>query len=117
MSVYDTFHRAVAVSEKSCIGIDFSWEFINVICFVTFIRAIINNADLKEHKDRINFLMDKGTKDRIKLAADKKGQTSSEFIREAIEAALFAAGIEKSLSVEDPGIKKWVQQTTQYQIK
>ena len=47
----------------------------------------------KENKDRINFLMDKGTKDRIKLAADQAGQTSSEFIREAIEEKLTRAKI------------------------
>lgn len=64
-------------------------------------RNTRQNAWQKENKDRINFLMDKGTKDRIKLAADKAGQTSSEFIREAIEEKLFRAGIEKQVSVED----------------
>ena len=64
-----------------------------------------DNWYIKTQKERLNFLMEPGTKDRIKLAADKKGQTSSEFIREAIEAALFAAGIEKSVAVEDPAKK------------
>ena len=67
-----------------------------------FNKQDYDNKYIKEHKDRINFLMDKGTKDRIKLAADKKGQTSSEFIREAIEKALFDAGIEKTVVLKDP---------------
>jgi len=51
-------------------------------------RNTRQNTWQKENKDRINFLMDKGTKDRIKAAADQAGQTSSEFIREAIEEKL-----------------------------
>lgn len=51
-------------------------------------RNTRQNTWLKENKERINFLMDKGTKDRIKAAADQAGQTSSEFIREAIEEKL-----------------------------
>lgn len=46
------------------------------------------NAWQKENKDRINFLMEKGTKDRIKAAADQAGIKPSEFIREAIEEKL-----------------------------
>lgn len=46
------------------------------------------NAWQKENKDRINFLMEKGTKDRIKAAADKAGISSSELIREAITEKL-----------------------------
>lgn len=46
----------------------------------------------KENKDRINFVMEKGTKERIRAAAEKAGQTSSEFIREAIEEKLQKAG-------------------------
>jgi hypothetical protein len=65
-------------------------------------RNTRQNAWQKDNKDRINFLMDKGTKDRIKLGADKLGQTSSEFIREAIEEKLFKLGIEKKIVVEDP---------------
>ena len=65
-------------------------------------RNTRQNAWQKENKDRINFLMDKGTKDRIKLAADKAGQTSSEFIREAIEERLYKFGFEKQVTVEDP---------------
>ena len=46
------------------------------------------NNWLKNNKDRINFLMEKGTKDRIKAAAEKIGTTSSELIREAITEKL-----------------------------
>ena len=56
-----------------------------------FNKQDYDNEYIKKNKDRINFLMEKGTKDRIRSAADKKGQTSSEFIREAIENALNAA--------------------------
>lgn len=65
-------------------------------------RNTRQNAWQKDNKDRINFLMDKGTKDRIKLGADKLGQTSSEFIREAIEEKLYKLGIEKNIVVADP---------------
>lgn len=53
-----------------------------------FNKQDYDNQYIKNNKDRINFLMEKGTKDRIKLAAEKAGQTSSEFIREAIEDRL-----------------------------
>lgn len=66
-------------------------------------RNTRQNAWQKENKDRINFLMDKGTKDRIKIAASKTRQTSSEFIREAIEEKLFRCGVEKQIAVTDPG--------------
>lgn len=65
-------------------------------------RNTRQNAWQKENKDRINFLMDKGTKDRIKIAASKTRQTSSEFIREAIEEKLFRCGVEKQIAVTDP---------------
>lgn len=67
-----------------------------------FNKQNYDNQYIKNHKDRINFLMDKGTKDRIKLAADKTGQTASEFIREAIEEKLYKCGIEKEISINDP---------------
>ena len=66
-----------------------------------FNKQDYDNQYIKNNKDRINFLMDKGTKDRIKLAADKTGKTSSEFIREAIEEKLFKCGIPKQIAVED----------------
>ena len=57
--------------------------------------------------DRLNCLMPKGTKDRIKLACDKLGiRSSNKFIAEAIEEKLFRAGIEKEISIEDPELKK-----------
>jgi len=51
-------------------------------------RNTRQNNWLKENKDRINFLMEKGTKDRIKAAAEKVGTTPSELIREAITEKL-----------------------------
>ena len=67
-----------------------------------FKKSTYDNQYIKDHKDRINFMMEKGTKDRIKLGADKLGQTSSEFIREAIEEKLYKLGIEKNIVVADP---------------
>lgn len=40
------------------------------------------------HKDRINVLFEKGTKERIAEAADKLGESSSEFVRKAVEQRL-----------------------------
>lgn len=51
------------------------------------------NDWIKENTDRINFTMPKGTKDRIKAAADQQGIKPSEFIRSAIEKALEASGV------------------------
>lgn len=68
-------------------------------------KADYDNWYIKTQKERINFIMEKGTKDRIKLAADKTGQTSSEFIREAIEEKLYKCGIPKSIVVEDQAEK------------
>lgn len=42
----------------------------------------------KENKERVNFLMEKGTKARIEAAAEAKGIKPSEFLRNAIEKAL-----------------------------
>ena len=39
----------------------------------------------REHYDRINFLMPKGYKDRIKEESQKLGMSVSEFLREAID--------------------------------
>lgn len=64
-------------------------------------RNIRQNAWQKENKDRINFLMDKGTKDRINLAAEKEGIKASEFIRRAIEERLYKFGIEKEIVIKD----------------
>ena len=46
------------------------------------------NNWIKENTDRINFMMPKGTKERIQNAAQQIGITSSEFIRQAIEEKL-----------------------------
>lgn len=62
-----------------------------------FNKQNYDNQYIKNNKDRINFVMDKGTKDRIKLAADKHCQTSSEYIREAIEKSLYSDGIIKEV--------------------
>ena len=56
-------------------------------------RNTRQNAWQKENKERINFLMDKGTKERIKAAADQAGQSPSEFIREAIKEKLKKANV------------------------
>ena len=65
-----------------------------------------DNYYIKNNKDRINFLMKKGTKDRIQLAADKEGVSASEFIRRAIEERLYKFGFEKQISIKDPELKK-----------
>ena len=46
------------------------------------------NDWIKENKDRINFVMEKGTKARIEAASEAKGIKPSEFLRDAIEKAL-----------------------------
>ena len=69
-------------------------------------RNIRQNTWQKENKDRINFLMDKGTKDRINLAAEKEGTTASEFIRRSIEERLYKFGIEKEIVIEDQAKEK-----------
>jgi hypothetical protein len=69
-------------------------------------RNIRQNAWQKENKDRINFLMDKGTKDRINLAAEKEGIKASEFIRRAIEDRLYKFGIKKEIVIKDQDQEK-----------
>ncbi len=46
------------------------------------------NKWIKENADRINFMMPKGMKERIQEAAERNGQTASEWIRQAIEEKL-----------------------------
>lgn len=65
-----------------------------------FNKQDYDNQYIKTHKDRINFLMEKGTKDRINLAAEKEGTTASEFIRRAIEERLYKFGFEKEISIK-----------------
>lgn len=53
-----------------------------------FNKQDYDNKYIKDNKDRINFLMVKGTKMLIKSAADELGITPSEFIRIAINEKL-----------------------------
>ena len=72
-------------------------------------RNTRQNTWQKENKERINILFDKGTKDRIKLGADKLAISSSEFIRQAIEEKLYKLGIEKKIAVQDPENEKTIK--------
>ena len=65
-----------------------------------------DNWYIKTQKERLNFVMELGTKERIKLAAEKTGQNASEFVRDAIEEKLFKCGIPKQIAVEDPEQKQ-----------
>ena len=75
-----------------------------------FNKINYDNEYIKNNKDRINFVMERGTKDRIKLGAAKLGMSSSQFVREAIEEKLYKTGIEKNIVVasepERPGTKE-----------
>lgn len=53
-----------------------------------FNKQKYDNEYIRQNFDRINFVMPKGTKDRIKAAADLEGIKASEFIRRSIEKAL-----------------------------
>lgn len=48
----------------------------------------------KNQRDRINFLMPKGHREKISAAADAAGISSAEFIRRAIDKELKAAGVD-----------------------
>lgn len=50
------------------------------------------NRWIKENADRINFMMPKGTKERIKDAAEMVGLSMSEWINRAIEEKLQQIG-------------------------
>lgn len=50
-----------------------------------FNKQDYDNQYIKNNKDRINFLMEKGTKERINTAAQALNISASEFIRQAIE--------------------------------
>lgn len=69
-------------------------------------KADYDNWYIKTQKERINFIMEKGTKDRINLAAEKEGIKASEFIRRAIEERLYKFGIEKEIVVKDQAKEK-----------
>lgn len=57
-----------------------------------FNKKEYDNRWIKENKERINFLLEKGTKARIEAASSAKGIKASEFLRNAIEKALKEAG-------------------------
>ena len=44
-----------------------------------------------ENRERLSFVMEKGTKKRIERAADRLGISQGEFIRQAIQAKIDAA--------------------------
>ena len=70
-------------------------------------KADYDNYYMNYANERLNCLMPKGTKDRIKLGMDKAGiKSANKFIAEAIEEKLFRLGIEKQVSVEDQELKK-----------
>jgi len=50
-----------------------------------FNKQEYDNKYIKENKDRLNFLMEKGTKERIEQAAKTLNISASEFVRQAIE--------------------------------
>ena len=50
-----------------------------------FNKIEYNNEYIKNNKDRINFVMPKGTKDEIKAYAKSAGISSSEWMRNAIQ--------------------------------
>lgn len=57
-----------------------------------FNKQDYDNEYIKTHYDRINFTMPKGTKERIKDAADMVGLSMSEWINRAIEEKLQQIG-------------------------
>ena len=70
-------------------------------------KADYDNYYMNYANERLNCLMPKGTKDRIKIGMDKAGiKSMNKFISEAIEEKLFKLGIEKSIAVEDQERKK-----------
>lgn len=58
-----------------------------------FNKQKYDNDYIKKNKDQLHFVMVKGTKDRIKTAAELQGISAAEFIRRAIEKELNAAGV------------------------
>lgn len=65
-------------------------------------KADYDNYYMNHSNDRLNCLMPKGTKDRIKLACDKEGIKSiNEFIKQAIEEKLYKCGFEKEIVIKD----------------
>lgn len=60
-------------------------------------RNIRQETWKKENRERINILFEKGTKERIKVAATQLNIKISEFIRQAVEEKL-----QKIPSIEEP---------------
>jgi len=70
-------------------------------------KADYDNYYMNYANERLNCLMPKGTKDRIKIAMDKGGiKSMNKFIAEAIEEKLYKLGVEKQVVAEDPGGKE-----------
>lgn len=53
-----------------------------------FNKQDYDNAYIRNNKDRINFVMPKGTKEKIQQAAAAAGLSAAEWIREAITEKL-----------------------------
>ena len=53
-----------------------------------FVKSDYDNKYIKQKYDRLNFLMPRGTKERISAAAAAKDISSSEYVRKAIEDKL-----------------------------
>lgn len=53
-----------------------------------FVKSDYDNKYIKQNYDRLNFLMPRGTKERIAAAAAVKDISSSEYVRIAIEDKL-----------------------------
>lgn len=69
-------------------------------------KADYDNYYMNYANERLNCLMPKGTKDRIKIGMDKGGiKSMNKFIAEAIEEKLYKLGVEKQVAAEDPGVK------------
>lgn len=58
-----------------------------------FNKQKYDNEYIKKNKDRINFVMEKGTRDRIGAAAQLQGISAAEFLRRAIEKELKNSGV------------------------
>ena len=49
-----------------------------------FDKQAYDNAYIRDKKDRLNFLLPKGSKEIIREAADRAGVSASEYVRSAI---------------------------------
>ena len=69
-----------------------------------------DNEYIKNNKDRINFVMDKGTKERIMKAAARINISKSEFLRQAINEKLDKI----EAAAADPEVKEIKIETKYY---